>query len=98
MFRTGDPLNEYCFKFVDSGAPNIEEDCQAEAEITEGTCPLREDDINNGIARQRNISEIDEEDNMRAMLLREFPNSQKRLVLTNPSRHWPNNRIPYLLR
>ena len=66
--------------------------------ITEGTCPLEEGDLDNGISSQRNITQKDEEDNMRAMLLREFPNSKKRLVLTNPSRHWPNNEIPYILR
>ena len=94
--RTGDVLDrEYCFKYVSSGAADIEEECIV---ITEGTCPLHREDLENGIANQRSITEEDEENNMKSMLLREFSNSRKRLSLSNPSRHWPNNEIPYLLR
>ena len=100
--RTGDALDrEYCFKQVSSGAADIEEECEVETGapvITEGTCPLQREDLENGIANQRSVTEEDEENNMKSMLMREFSNSRKRLSLSNPSRHWPNNEIPYLLR
>ena len=97
VFRTGDPGKEYCFKSV-TEAPDVIEECKAEAEITKGTCPLKKEDVDHGIAGQRNITQEEEESNMRSMLQREYRNNNKRLVLTNPSRHWPNNEIPYLLR
>lgn len=95
MFRTGDPGKEYCFKSATFKAPDVKEECQAEAEIT---CPLREEDVDHGISAQRNITVEEEENKMRSMFRRESRNNKKRLILSDPTRHWPNNDIPYLLR
>ena len=66
-------------------------------QITEGTCPLTQTDLDNGIANQRRISYEEEYRITKQNREREGKERQNKLFLSKPTRRWPNNEIPYLL-
>ena len=67
-------------------------------QITNGTCPLTQTDLDKGIANQRRISYEEEEMITKRNREREYGNRNNRLFLSKPTRRWPNNEIPYILR